>query len=821
MSDNLIIDRVSGPAEGTGIAFLSMTGIGKTYGNTRAAQAIDFTIAPGEIVGLVGANGAGKSTLMRILAGVTEPSEGSMTLGGAPLDLSTYSPRAARDAGIRIVWQELSLSPNLTVAENFYVEQPQLGRLSPLWLRDYHRLAAENIERIFPDAKIPTGRLVADLSIAERQIVEIARAVSDPDLRLLILDEPTSSLAAERSAQLRRFIRTLAGKGVAVIFISHKLAEVLDVAGRVAAMRNGRLVWQKNSSDASIADLIDAMSGSVIGERTERRRASPDASHPVRARIGAAMTGRLERPIELRAGEIVGIAGLEGGGQRDLLQRLFTARPGDDVQRTSDKIRYVSGDRQREGVFPLWSVLDNILIGRVARLPSFAPVRRSEMRPVASVLAGRLALDDARFDAGILDLSGGNQQKVLVARALLDEAEIILLDDPTRGVDIAAKRDFYRLVREMADAGYLVVWHSTEDLEFLECDRVLVFNRGEIVAELEGEQITEDKVVAASFVQPLHPRQSAATRGQSIGLALVKSIPFVSLVLVFAIMAWLNPLVASSFGIELLLAPAVTLVFIALAQMFVVGGSEIDLGTGAFVGLINVVSATLLVTSPWLGIVGLIGGLLGYALVAVLIQARAIPAIVVTLGASFIWTGIGRTIQPSPGGSTPDWLRELFNWSIPGVPAPLFFVLVAAAAAFLIDHSRSGTILRAFGSSPVALKQAGWSPLRYGILRYSIACLFAMTAGLYVTATNGASDINAGASFTLLSIAAVIIGGCQLLGGIIAPLGVVAGAVTLSLIGALLASLGVSTDYNAAVQGALLIAILGLQALVLVRRRHG
>lgn len=821
MSDNMTIDRVPGPAEGTGTAFLSMTGIGKTYGNTRAAQAIDFTIAPGEIVGLVGANGAGKSTLMRILAGVTEPSEGSMTLGGAPLDLSTCSPRAARDAGIRIVWQELSLSPNLTVAENFYVEQPQLGRLSPLWLRDYHRLAAENIERIFPDAKIPTGRLVADLSIAERQIVEIARAVSDPDLRLLILDEPTSSLAAERSAQLRRFIRTLAGKGVAVIFISHKLAEVLDVAGRVAAMRNGRLVWQKNSRDASIADLIDAMSGSVIGEQTERRRASPDASHPVRARIGAAMTGRLERLIELRAGEIVGIAGLEGGGQRDLLQRLFTARPGDDVQRASDKIRYVSGDRQREGVFPLWSVLDNILIGRVARLPSFAQVRRSEMRPVASALAGRLALDDTRFDAGILDLSGGNQQKVLVARALLDEAEIILLDDPTRGVDIAAKRDFYRLVREMADAGYLVVWHSTEDLEFLECDRVLVFNRGEIVAELEGEQITEDKVVAASFVQPLHPRQSAATRGQSIGLALVKSIPFVSLVLVFAIMAWLNPLVASSFGIELLLAPAVTLVFIALAQMFVVGGSEIDLGTGAFAGLINVVSATLLVTSPWLGIVGLIGGLLGYALVAVLIQARAIPAIVVTLGASFIWTGIGRTIQPSPGGSTPDWLRELFNWSIPGVPAPLFFVLVAAAAAFLIDRSRSGTILRAFGSSPVALKQAGWSPLRYGILRYGIACLFAMTAGLYVTATNGASDINAGSSFTLLSIAAVVIGGCQLLGGIIAPLGVVAGAVTLSLIGALLASLGVSTDYNAAVQGALLISILGLQALVLVRRRHG
>lgn len=260
---------------------------------------------------------------------------------------------------------------------------------------------------------------------------------------------------------------------------------------------------------------------------------------------------------------------------------------------------------------------------------------------------------------------------------------------------------------------------------------------------------------------------------------------------------------------------------IALAQMFVVGGSEIDLGIGSFAGMVNVVSATLLVTSPLTGLAGLLGGFIGYALVAVLIQARGIPAIVATLGASFIWTGIGRTIQPSPGGANPDWLRELFNLTIPGVPAPLTLIVVAGIVAFLIDRSRAGTLLRAFGSSPLSLQRAGWSPLRYGILRYVIACGFATVAGLYVTASNGASDINAGASFTLLSIAAVVIGGCQLLGGIIAPLGVVAGAVTLSLIGALLASLGVSTDYNAAVQGALLIVILGLQALALMRRRHG
>ena len=381
-------------------------------------------------------------------------------------------------------------------------------------------MASEGIERIFPGTNIPTGRLVAELSIAERQIVEIARAASDPNLKLLILDEPTSSLAAERSAQLRRFVKSLARSGVTVIFISHKLAEVLDVADRVVAMRNGRLVWQRGAEEASVSDLISAMSGAEAGEVGERRHSDPDAARPVLAMIGTGLTGSPGRSIELRAGEIVGVAGLEGSGQRELLQKLFASRSSVDVQRSSDRIRYISGDRQREGVFPLWSVLDNILIGRIARQSSLAPVGRAGLRPRAVELARKLALDDARFDAGILDLSGGNQQKVLVARALIDDLDIVLLDDPTRGVDIAAKRDFYKLVRQIADAGCLVVWHSTEDLEFLECDRVLVFGSGEIVAELSRDEITEDNVVAASLIQPVRGlcNHGMAQSGRGFGI---------------------------------------------------------------------------------------------------------------------------------------------------------------------------------------------------------------------------------------------------------------------------------------------------------------
>ncbi|RVQ05047.1 ATP-binding cassette domain-containing protein [Sinorhizobium meliloti] len=613
------------PSEGDRPALLSLRGIGKAYGSTRANDNLTLDVHPGEVIGLIGANGAGKSTLMRIVCGVTRPDEGSVHWNGTALDPHRFSARVAQSQGVRIVWQELSLCGNLSVADNFYVERPELAGRRPLWRRVYHNLARASIEAIFPGAQVSTSALVADLSLAERQMVEIARVAADPSLRLLILDEPTSSLGAERSAQLRRYIRQRASEGLATIFISHKLAEVLDVSDRVIAMRNGQIVWRAISAEASVPQMVEAMGGPGAHDTPQRE-----------ARSGAAATGdalvTLDRSrtteqvgaLLLRSGEVVGLAGLEGSGQRALLQALFS-QPRTSGLKPGSRVRYISGDRANEGVFPLWTVLQNISIGSIAARGPFAAVRDAVERPAAA---------------------------------------------------------------------------------------------------------------------------------------------------------------------------------------------------GAFAGLVNVISATLLVASPFLGAAALTAGLAGYALMGILIQARAIPAIVVTLGASFIWIGTGQTLQASPGGSSPEWLTALFSWSIPGLPPPLALILLAAAAALFVDGSALGTILRGFGANASALTRAGWSPVRYAVYRYAIACIFAMVAGLYVTATNNASDINASSSFTLLSIAAVVMGGCQLLGGMIAPAGVVAGAVTLSLIGALLASLGVSTDVNAAVQGGLLILILGFQALLVRRHRN-
>ena len=432
-----------------------------------------------------------------------------------------------------------------------------------------------------------------------------------------------------------------------------------------------------------------------------------------------------------------------------------------------------------------------------------------------SPAAERLRLDVDRLKSGILELSGGNQQKALVARALVADAPIILLDDPTRGVDVAAKRDFYQLTAEIARSGRLVIWHSTEDVEFLECDRVLVFANGRIVAELRDDAITEQAIVDASFAAAT--KRAAEGDAGAIASAWTKTLasgaPFVSLAVILAAMAVLNPRIASVFGLDLLLWSAVPVALVALAQMFVVGGSEIDLGIGAFAGLINVVSATLLVDTPSVAILSFAGALIAYCALGALIQLRKIPAIVVTLGASFIWSGLAYTLQPTPGGSSPEWLTAAIGWSIRGVPTSLVVLVIIAAAAFAVDRTPFGVALRAFGANPAAMSRAGWSAAKYAALRYLVAGVFGLLAGLSLTAINTASDYNSGGSYTLLSVAAVVIGGCSLAGGLISPLGVVAGSVTLSLIGALLGMLSVSSDYNAAVQGVLLLMILAVKAI--------
>lgn len=820
MSDGIAVPeryegrQMPGESVAADTPLLRLSGLTKTYGPTRAIDGLSFTVAAGDIVGLIGANGAGKSTLMRILAGVTMPDTGTLEIDGRPTDFGTFSPQGARKLGIRIVHQELSLCESLSVAENFYIEQPRRLGLDLFWLQHYQRMAADALHGIFPDSGIDPGKPVSQMSLPQRQMIEIARAACDPLLKVLILDEPTSSLDSLRSDQLARFITDRAAAGVAVIFISHKLREVAAIATRILVLRNGALARKADSAAMGVPEMIAAMAGEAGQELERLHRTRIDTAGEALVGIGSPWSAQ---SIQLRAGQIVGLAGLEGSGQRDFLRTLYQAARGVRYPGLACRaaVSYVPGDRHAEGVFALWDVLKNASISIIASGRNNRLVRGSAERSAVEAWLKAVQIPIARLNSPIVELSGGNQQKVLMARALMTEAEVVLLDDPTRGVDVQIKRDFYGLIREIAEAGKLVVWYSSETIEFAECDYVLLFHDRSIRRSLTGNDLTEDAIVNASFSE----RYDAAAPGVPHSpipfgrFNPLSVMPFFTAALMLLVIGLLNRNAVSALGLDLLMTAAIPLVLVSLAQLFIVGGSEIDLGIGAFAGLINVISATYLVSDPAIGWVFLASALAGYIAFGLLIQARSIPAIIVTLGASFIWLGIGYTLQETPGGGSPDWLADLAAFNFLNVPASALCLLAAAIAAVAINASRRGVVLRGFGANPQSMVQSGWSPLSTALARYAVSGLFGLTAGLAMTAINTASDINAGNSYTLLSIAAVVIGGSSLAGGRITPLGTLFGAISLSLIGSLLGLLNVSTDYNAVVQGGLLIGIIYLRTI--------
>ncbi len=809
------------------VRLLSAEGLSKTYVSTKAVQDVSLSISAGEVIGLVGANGAGKSTLMRVLSGVTRPDSGTLEVGGSTIRWDEYSPSRAAALGIRVVYQELSLSTNLTVYENFYVEHAARYR-GPFrrWREEARKAARARLDAVFPGNGIDERQALSALTIAQKQMVEIARAVDDPGLRILILDEPTSSLGVEQTEQLKSYIWSRRSQGVSFIFISHRLNEVMTLVDRVVVMQNGQVKWSGAVADTNEEDLVRRMGETVPRERSAagpRACAEPGAgaSGECSARLtirGLRTHALRDIDLDLRGGSIVGIGGLEGSGQRELLRAVFapSGSSARSVERVG-RVAYVTGDRKKEGLFPLWSIAENAVISSLARLGGIRPVGRTTGQESVRSWYDRLKVVASGPGAPITSLSGGNQQKVLIARAMISDADIVILDDPTRGVDIQTKLQLYEIFREAADKGKLILWYSTEDEEFEICDEVHILRYGTVVRKLSKGEIDKNSVVNAYFSgEHLKPETASAAKVSKFDVSGI-GIPLGAMLLVYVVSGILTPAVFSEFGVTLLIGGSIPLILATLAQMWVIGLSMIDLSVGAFMGLVNVLGATLLETNPPAALACYAVLLLAYAGLGALIHLRQIPAIIVTLGASFIWTGIAYTILSMPGGKAPDWLTAFYNFQFPVIPFVLIIVGVVTVAAVLLHRSRYGTVLRGFGNNAAALERSGWSVLKAYMAGYFLSGLFGLLGGIFVTAVTTGADANATLSYTLLTVAAVVMGGGDLTGGIVSPLGAVFGAITLSLIGALLGFLNLSTNLVAAVQGAILIAVLALR---LIGRRR-
>ncbi|MBZ9870584.1 sugar ABC transporter ATP-binding protein [Mesorhizobium sp. BR1-1-9] len=475
---------------------IRLNGAEKHFGAVRALGGVDFSVEPGECVGLVGHNGAGKSTLMHMVAGTLTPDSGTIGVHGEAEE--NYSVSRAQQLGIRCVFQELSLCPNLSVAENTRINHASLTGFG--WRRKAAELITAKLDEIFPDHGISASDIAGDLSIGRRQMVEVARAftLTREPLHLVILDEPTSSLDAHTAGQLLAFVRRFVGSGGSCILISHVLGEVLQNADRIVVMRDGKVV-AADAANAFDRDRLVATMGGAEGHRrtaTEIRKAE---AGPLRVRARP-MRQQDDKELVARAGEIIGLAGLAGHGQTDLLLAIFAAasRAKAGIEVTAP-VALVAGDRQADGIFPQWSIAENIGIRSLARLRNgllISPRREAEL---AGFWQKKIGIRTPDMNNNIFSLSGGNQQKALFARALGSDAGIVLMDDPMRGVDIGTKLEVYDLVREEAGKGRTFLWYTTETEELDNCDHVYVFKNGRIVANLTRDELTEEKIIQSSF----------------------------------------------------------------------------------------------------------------------------------------------------------------------------------------------------------------------------------------------------------------------------------------------------------------------------------
>ncbi len=488
-------DGPSGPSS-RHFPAIAISGLTKHYGGVQALNDVDFEASRGSVHAVVGENGAGKSTLMKILAGAVRPDAGRIALGDEVLEAQT--PQMARERGIGIVYQELSLFANRSVLANLFVNHEPLRR-GLISTKEMAERAAPVLAEIGLDVDL--DKQVGFLPIGEQQLVELCRVLlSEPSI--LILDEPNSALSEEETGRLFAVLRRLAGSGITMLYVSHRLEEVFEIADRITVMRNGAVVLTENRADLTIEAVVHAMIGRKEHELyPDRGEATPDASRRSLTVKHVSLRRRLDDvSFEARAGEIVGLAGIEGSGVSDLLGVLFGSRRADageavfpdggGLPRSATaaarrRISLVPSDRRRQGLMLASDVARNIVHVSAGALQRRSPwLTRGDLTAAAKRQIDDLQIKTPSPWTQVHHLSGGNQQKIVIGKWLEIEPDVILLDDPARGVDVGAKSEIFRLVRRVTNEGRIVLLRSTELPELLGlCDRILVFYRGRIVAD--------------------------------------------------------------------------------------------------------------------------------------------------------------------------------------------------------------------------------------------------------------------------------------------------------------------------------------------------
>lgn len=800
--------------------------VSKTYPGVRALDTVSLDCRAGEVHAILGENGSGKSTLMKIASGVIAPDEGVVEIGGVRLTAS--DPGAAHALGLATVYQDDSLIREFTVAQNLFLG----ARPGTVAFRDMATWAAAQLAPY--GVEIPVRALVGDLTPAQRQFVEIVKALLIQP-RVLLLDEPTSTLDLHGVRQLAAMVRDLTARGTGILYVSHRLPEILDLAQRVSILRDG--VHQGTfdvTPELSEHDLVVRMIGrDVEGEYPPKPAQRSDAT----VLSVENLTGRAFHGVSFAAarGEILGFAGAEGNGQREALRAIVGLEEASGTVRCGgvlvdnaapdaalrDGIAFLSADRAGEGVFPELSVQKNMMLTQLRAFLAKGFLSASRERSTAGRMKAEFTVAAASLDVPVIGLSGGNQQKVVLARTFRSGAKAVLIDEPTQGVDAGARYEIYKAIRENIRSDGTCIVNSSDAQELAGiCDRVLVFSRGGIVRELEGAEVTEENIVG-SFLTARHGgagEHAADAAGPLQRLAAMVSngsaiwwMPLVLLaVLTLAVGGWAaaqSDVFLRAINIRHILLAAAPAGIVAMAQLMVLLVRGLDVSVGSLMSL-TVVAASFVISSGGPAMLA-IGALLCLALGLIvglangsLVRLAGINPVITTIGMLSVLQGIALVLRPIPGGLIDPAFAEVLRTRVGFLPlSSLFLVALAVAGDWWLRRTRSGLEMRATGFREEAARRNGVRVQRVQIRAYALAGGLAALAGLFLGSEVGVGHPTVAQNYALTSIAAAVLGGAALSGGRGSYSGALFGAVFFTLMINVISILGLSSSVGVIASG--------------------
>lgn len=827
------------------VAILQMASISKNFGGLAALSDVSLDFHPGEVHALLGENGAGKSTLMNIATGTIQPSAGDISFDGKQID--RLDPARATELGIGIVHQHPAVMPDLTVLENVQVALPRHVFPSDVSDREFVQSLLTTVH-----LKVPLGERVQDLTVASKHLLEIAKALALKP-KVLILDEPTAALGQDSVKLLFDLIAGAVAEGTAVIYITHRLAEVREVATRVSVLRDGKLRQTAQVSDITDQELLALIVGRELDSTfPDKHTPDPDASPNFEVRQ---LSGSGFHNINLTGyeGEIIGLAGVAGNGQSELLRAIAGLEHFDGevvVGGTTRQPRellteaaMMPADRQHEGLMMRMSVRENAAVGALKKFTRGLFLSRKRENDAVQGVFQQLSVKTSSPEALVSSLSGGNQQKVVMSRALLSDPLIVVADEPTQGVDVGARAELYQILRTVSQSGIPVIIASsdTKELEGL-CDTVYVMSRGQVVRELRGADISEEQMIHAAVTSTtrvmdekrLEQEEKQRQRSSSVARAWrFARGDYAPSVLLVAVILGLGGFILSTnenylnaFNISSMLLLATALGFIALGQTIALLTGGLDLSVGPLAGLLVVVISFFATEEFTLG--SLVLGFLAMMAVSMavgwvngsLIRYLRFTAVAATLGMYIALQGFSFVLRETPGGFIDTQITAAISYKFGPIPAAfIVMALLAIVMEWLLRKTPWGWRLRAVGSEEEAARRVGVPTNQTIIVGYMLTSLFTLLGAIMLMAQLGIGDPSQGISYTLSSITAVVLGGTSLLGGRGSFIGTVLGAMLLIQVLNATIFLGLDQTWQYVLQGLLILIAAIIYSVGWSRRR--